>query len=731
MIFTEMKKSKAMMGGVLLSIMLMLALSAMVSAQPKESQPAAIAVAAKIFREGDSVVVRWGPTTPGAWLTANQVGYIVERAVLPENVTYPVNFSSLSFTRLTPQPIRPWTLEQWQQSVGTDTTKQWQMVAAQMLLGESTPAAALKAPPGSPRSLGLQATELANRHGMALYAADLDPIAAQGLGIRFVDRTVDTATLFSKQLIYRVSLASQVPSDPVKQGHAFAGIGSGIVPIKDRNITSGDGLVELTWTTLPIGGPSGFWVERSDNSGKTWRKLHSSPLIALDNDAQPEPESEDAPDVDPTIQLTFRDTNITNYRWYHYRLSSIDPFGGTMLELRDSAMGRDLTPAAIPTDVKGKEISQTEMQLQWKMPTAIQADLAGFAILRSVQDEGPFDTVTTTLPATARSFTVNGADTAGSYYIVASVDTAGNFGPATTVFAEVIDRIPPKQPVGVEGRIDTSGLIFLQWLTVPDRDNCLYDVFFANDSTDEFTRLTPYPIADTMFVDTLRLQSESRKIYYKVMAYDARKNQSLLSAPLELIQPDHIPPDAPSIQGIEGTDSSVVLRWNRSSATDVVRQMVMRRQGDDSVWVQVAELTQETETYQDTTAAPSEIYHYQLVAEDASGLKSEPSNLVYGAAYRLRPPATVSNLIVQLSSDSASIELQWNYLPNNDESPVHIEVYRAGLHGALEPYKILPPDARNFSDTNLLGEPVWKYALRVVTNNGESLLSDVVAKQIQ
>lgn len=730
MTFTEMEKSKAVVGRVLPAMMLMLVLSALastqLSAQPKEPQQAAIAVAAKIFREGDSVVLRWGPTTPGAWLTANQVGYVVERAVLPENATYPVNFSTLSFTRLTPQPIRPWTLEQWQQSVGTDTTKQWQMVAAQMLLGESTPAAALNVPPGSARSLGLQATELANRHGMSLFAADLDPIAAQGLGIRFVDRTVDTATLYFKQLIYRVTLATQVPSDPVKPGYAFAGEGSGVAPIKRSRITAGDRSIALTWTSLRQGGASGFWVERSDDAGKTWRKLHRSPLVALSTDA--ENSTADDPSV---IQFTFRDTAIANYRWYHYRLSSMDPFGGTRPELLDSAMGRDLTPAAAPTEVKGKEMSQTEMQLQWKMPTVIQADLAGFAVLRSVRDEGPFDTVTATLPGTARSFTVSGADTAGSYYIVASVDTAGNFGPATTIFAEVIDRIPPKQPVGVEGRIDTSGLIFLKWPTVPDRDSCLYDLFFANDSTDEFTRLTPFPIADTAFVDTLRLQSESRKIYYKVLAYDARKNQSPLSAPLELIQPDHIAPDAPTIQSIEGTDSSVVIRWNRSSATDVVRQLVMRRQGEDSVWAQVAELTQETETYQDTSTTPSEIYHYQLVAEDASGLKSGPSNSVYAAAYRLRPPATVSNLAIELGADSASIQLRWSYAPGNNEAPVRIEVYRAGLHGALEPYKTLPPDARDFNDDNLLGEPVWKYAVRVVTEKGESLLSDVVAKQMQ
>lgn len=725
MTFTEMKQSKAMVRGVLLSALLMLALSAMVSAQPNESQPAAIVVAAKIFREGDSVVVRWGPTTPGAWLTANKVGYIVERAVLPENVTYPVNFNSLSFTRLTPQPIRPWTLEQWQQSVGTDTAKQWQMVAAQVLLGESTPAAALKAPQGSPRSLGLQATELSNRHGMALYAADLDPVAAEGLGIRFVDRTVDTGTLFSKQLIYRVSLAVQAPSDPVKPGHAFAGFGSGGAPITESSIQAGDGTIQLQWSSLKINGPSGFWMERSDDAGKTWRKLHRSPLVALSTDNN---STANDPSV---IQFTFRDTAITNYRWYHYRLSSIDPFGGTRPEFLDSAMGRDRTPPTAPNKVTGKEASQTAMTLEWTMPASASPDLARFVILRSIQDEGPFDTVITTLPPTARSFTVNGADTAGAYYVVASVDTAGNYGPATTVFAEVIDRVPPKKPMGVEGRVDTSGLIFLQWPGVVDRDSCTYDLFFANDSTDEFTRLTPYPIADTAFVDTLRLQSESRKIYYKVMAYDARQNQSPLSDPLELIQPDHIAPDAPSIEGIEGTDSSVIVRWNRSSATDVVRQLVLRRQDDDSLWIQVAELPQETETYQDTSAAASAIYHYQLVAEDASGLRSQPSNSAYAAAYRLRPPATVRDLAIELGSDSASIQLRWSYTPGNNESPIRIEVYRAGLQGALEPYKTLPPDARNFSDDNLLGEPIWKYALRVVTENGESLLSDVVAKQVQ
>lgn len=694
------------------------------------SQPAqspSIGVAARIFRQGDSVVVRWAPAAPKLWLAANRAGYIVERAVIPQGAASPLNFNTLTFTRLTPQPVRPWTLEQWQEAVGTDTTKQWPMVAAQMLLGEATPLAALNAPAGSARSIGLQATELGNRHGMALFAADLDPTAATGLGLRFVDRTADTSALHTQQVVYRVSIAGGEGEQRV-QGHGIASYGS-IIPAANTAARGGDGEISVSWNIPPSGSYSGFWVERSDNSKGPWKRLHTSPLVRIFNENEQSGSDPDAPFAN--VGFTFRDTAIGNYRWYHYRVLGIDPFGGVIPQFQDSAMGRDLTPATAPAEVKGEELSQTAMNLRWEMPKTVSPDLAGFAVLRSLRDDGPFDTVTATLPATARSFTVNGADTAGSYYIVASVDTAGNYGAATVVFADIIDKIPPAQPASLEGRIDTSGLIFLKWSPVRDRDICTYDLFFANDSTDEFTRLTDYPIADTLFVDTLRLQSETRKIYYKVMALDARQNQSPLSAPLELLQPDHIAPDAPSIEGIEGTDSSVVLRWNRSSASDVVLQAVMRRQEGDTVWTKITELPQEVSWYQDTTVIPAAIYHYQLIAADASGLRSQPSNFVSGGSFRLRGPATVSGLSIQLGSDAASIELRWDYTPNSSEPPIRIEVYRAGLYGALEPYKTLPPDARSFSDSNLLGEPIWKYALRVVTATGESLLSDVVAKSVQ
>jgi hypothetical protein len=79
---------------------------------------------------GDSVVLRWAPSSPPSWKVYNRIGYIVERAVIDTTESGP-----LRYERLTPEPLRPWSLEEWKRRSRPEQT--FAAIAVQCLYGRA------------------------------------------------------------------------------------------------------------------------------------------------------------------------------------------------------------------------------------------------------------------------------------------------------------------------------------------------------------------------------------------------------------------------------------------------------------------------------------------------------------------------------------------------------------------------------------------------------------------
>ena len=76
---------------------------------------------------GDSIVLRWAPTTPGAWSYLNKVGYVIERVSFQdENDFDPGNYTILNSTPILPKP-----LEEWEDVVNNGGDKELSAIAAQ------------------------------------------------------------------------------------------------------------------------------------------------------------------------------------------------------------------------------------------------------------------------------------------------------------------------------------------------------------------------------------------------------------------------------------------------------------------------------------------------------------------------------------------------------------------------------------------------------------------------
>lgn len=696
-----------------------------------ESTPDGVLLLAKSF--GDSVVLRWGPRTVASWLDGNRFGYIVEKVRIDK--------SSISgevvAERLTPEPIIPWSIGEWERQIGGDTTKTWMAVAMQSLHGEAATPEQMGASENTYRAADLRATELANRHGFTLFAADQSAEAARGLALRLVDPNVTPEGRYA----YRVYIAGLDTTNASRHDTGYALVNMADPPFDPTPVAvhavGYDGAIRVAWQDDPLAGFSGYWIEREENSA--WRRLNSIPVVLVNRDQEVEV-VEPSDSVVSTVDrqsgsrtMSYVDSSIVNYQKYKYRVIGVDPFAELSEPVEVEGSGRDLTGLPTPQNISSEETGVGEVTIRWEMPAEVSGDLAGYRIVRGPSEEGPFNAINETLlPAGTLEHVVSDANEDEAYYSIVAIDTAGNETPSLVLLAEAIDRLPPAAPTGLRGRVDSSGMIVISWDMSPENDINGYKVFFSNDRNYEYSLLTNYPLRDTVYRDSLRIQNADKKIYYRVMALDRRLNQSPFSEVLELEQPDLVPPDAPAFRNIVSTDTSVILHWGRASAVDIEHQVVMRREaGSEGAWEVVARLDPENDSFEDREVVPEVIYHYYIYTEDNSGLRSEGSDIIFAGAYDITPPEGVKDLVVSFDRDNWQVRLSWNYSAEPGADASRIVVYRAGLEDNLERYEMIDPTTTEFVDASIGTEPVWKYAVRVETNEGDSRMSDVVVVPIR
>lgn len=200
------------------------------------ANPRAAAIVLTTRGYKDSIVLRWGITKPGGWVIANKDGFFVERAELDDSLNID---STKGFTPITPQPIFPWPLAEWEKRDAANITMR--AVAAHALYGESFQ----PSQQGNVAALRNRADELTNRWSFAHLAADVDPVAAEGLALRIVDRTVKPG----QKYLYRVVKAFFDSTYTVSSAYMMAAAVDEQPQPAPTNVASQDkqGRVLITW----------------------------------------------------------------------------------------------------------------------------------------------------------------------------------------------------------------------------------------------------------------------------------------------------------------------------------------------------------------------------------------------------------------------------------------------------------------------------------------------------
>jgi len=643
-------------------------------------------IVARARYTGDSIVLRWAVNTELAWHLTHQSGYIVERVEL--------GVPKAPYVRLTSAPIKPLAVEELTKRYLAGKNH-YTGIALATLYGNT----ALNENNFTMSAASEMARMFRMRFAYNLLAADLNANAANISALRWVDKGIKPGKTYG----YRIY-------SPINNNECI--LDTAIVFVDTRYMDTlpvipklkgnqGDRKIELIWQFLRPDF-SAWDIERSDNNGKTWKKLNQNPYLVVEGQKG----------NDFIIDGRFIDTGLINYKTYRYRLSAITPFAEMIrttyyLEIYP----KDLTPPDNPVITKITQGKSKEMLMEWTF-NGNKKELKGFRIGKGESISGPFYEISEVLPNSTRKYQDPLPDEAfGNYYVVYAIDTAGNVSMSNVQSGFITDDMPPPTPKLISAKMDTNGLVTIIWNKLKTPDLQGYRLYTANDSTHEFSLVNGDLIRDSVFYDTLTVWTLSKNKYYRLAAVDMSFNISPLTKVIRVKIPDLIPPTPPFISSAVTGGRGLEITVTGSSSNDVASQYIQYLEtgskGPNVVKLKIN--PNEVLTFIDSVSVAGKAYELRAFAIDSSGNRSDYSPVVYA-----QMPKSNKGIILlfkaDYKTDKKKVDLVWTL----QKSVEYVVIYRSAPDGQLESYKQVKGKTLNFEDDDLKPGTKYEYAIKAI-----------------
>jgi len=649
----------------------------------------------------NEALIRWAPTNPIAWKQLNRYGYTLERyTIIRDGKT----LSEPEAQTLSPYPITPEPLAMWEDIVQNNDNA---AIVAQAIYGESfdvTGADKIEA-------IVALSEDLEQRHTFALYTADQDFEVAAMAGLGFRDKTAAP----NEKYVYRV--ISNVPENinPIQYGGVFIGY-QDYEPLPkpiDLVSTFNDAATSLSWNfKIHRNLFTSYNIERAQE-GEPFKRINKRPYTLLNQAAD-----------ERSGRIYYMDS-IANNKGYKYRVQGISVFGETS-PYSEEAGGTGRAALGFTPFLTVKEfIDVNTVKLTWEFPEEANGELSSFNLNRSNGLGETQEVLIKDIPPTARSVQYNKL-LPSNYFTISAVGKYGSQKKSFPMLVQPVDSIPPSRPVGLTGKIDSTGVVRINWEANTDADIFGYRIFRGNLENEEFSQITANPIATTAYRDTVSIKNLNNTVFYKIAAIDYRYNQSDFSEPLALKKPDIIPPTSPVFKKFSVDDGDIDLTWAKSSSKDAVTTQLYRKENDSVDWLLIYEGKNDVERYTDKDGTEGNLYSYTLVAIDESALESEPSPSVSIKIPKSNKENQVRNFYGAPNKGAKNIKLTWSYRSDDVQE---FEIYKAVSDTKPRLLRIVPPDTRTLTDTDLKINTSYIYGIRAVFKDGRiSKLKKVTIK---
>lgn len=649
----------------------------------------------------DKILLRWAINSPIEWQKANKKGYLITRTTLIKDGNVIKNPEKVV---LTPKPLVPENLDSWIDYVQKDNNA---AIVAQAIYGESFEISGAKE--GELSRIVNMVDELNQRYSFGLYAADMNFEAALKAGWGFVDKDVKENEVYAYQI-------SVYDTPKVNSSSYMIGLRdySALPAPTDFISVPDDKQVMLSWdyeTFKHI--YTSFIVEKSAD-GVNFKSISNTPLVNL-NDK----------DDHPSKRMYYVDTLSVNDKMYHYRLYGITSFG------EKGEVSKPITATGVSAIVTGARLTDyhilnsNEVNLEWDFPAASEVFIKGYEINLADNDRGPYSVVLKDIPPSQRKLNFKDGLFPSNYFTVTVVGKNNQRLTSQSMLVQPVDSIAPLKPVGLEGVIDSLGVVQLKWKPNIEKDLRGYRILKANNIDEEFVDIYHQSYVGTTYKDNVSLTMTNRKVYYRIAAEDMRFNISEVSDILVLDKPDKIPPAAPIFKDYDNKDGKVYLKWIRSYSDDVVGYSLRRREQGVDKWEEIKQINDTIQEFVDDRVENKKTYQYAILAKDKANLWSSLDHSTITVTVLDFSPLKVIGFLQGVADRvNKKIVLSWNYNKYKDQV-LGVSVYKNEKGSAPTLWKELNATVTSLEDQALKINVEYEYHL--IPN----LMNDKPAKQEQ
>lgn len=654
------------------------------------------------------VFVRWEPTTPEDWRMAISSGYTIE--ILQKKA------GSKDFEAFRKESIKPAPFGDWDKHIegvdasladyynGSRDVLYMNMEDAYDSVGEILE--------GGDQESTLDSFMLTLLTYSASY--DFKITELSGLGYKFPFEKGKEYQVFIYPTTKGKASAKYITVDPAKYENPKT---------PQLKAEFGDKRVELKWKTRDHREIFlGYNVEFSFDN-KSFSTQNLTPFINM---------YDDTPIEDERHFLEFKDSLPKNYETYWYRLKGIDFFGDqSILASTISGYGFDKI-RGIPIIHFSEQTTNNEGYIKWRMDQKQDRLIKEYQVLRSDSKAGEYEMVLDKIPFNAREVKIKMKHTS-NHFKISAVPKDGKPVNSLSVFIMGMDTIPPAVPVLLDSQIDSLGQVTLEWQANTESDLWGYKVFRGNFRNEEFSTLTPKPVRDTVFLDTINIQTMTDSIYYTILAADKRYNRSPYTSIIALPKPDLYPPVAPVIKDVVFKEDSIKIIWDNSSSRDVVRHVLYKKAVDlEDSWTLIAEVDLNGETidqYYDKEFKPDTKYAYLITAMDDADLVSDPSKPYTVHTKSIKPKQAFEDINVMVDKKTKTATINWEL--KDPKAIKELIIYKGPSKEKVSMWKIVEPFPKSIKLDNLnKKKPIFLYISPVYEKGDLSKFSDLIIVEL-
>ncbi|WP_148235374.1 fibronectin type III domain-containing protein [Fluviicola taffensis] len=356
----------------------------------------------------------------------------------------------------------------------------------------------------------------------------------------------------------------------------------------------------------------GFQIERKIDNGK-FEKILTSPFVNFKTNAEK-----------PDRLASYRDEKLEQGKTYTYKIYGINYFGFKGKYSNEVKIYLPkLVNATVNIDTvesKGyeREISVSLMKEIDSLPLLVNRLVLmrsdSLLINYNVVEQRMIKPNETKILFKTTSLLPSGDR---NYFKVFAFSPDNDTAYSTPYYYFTLDQEPPKAVSNLKGLIDSLGHVTLSWTKPKDNDLQGYRVYRANLKTEEFVEKTTSLKLETIYLDTLNLNTLNNDIYYFVVSVDQNYNNSPNSDTILVIKPDTIPPSEPFIISLRKVDVKIDMEWQNSTSKDVEKSYLLRKTDLQTDTI-LSWKKDEYSHFIDSTFAFSKDINYSILSVDQS-----------------------------------------------------------------------------------------------------------------